>query len=66
MKFKKGYCKWKAVNSEYNHIAYWSCYKSQIQVKDEITGNISYIKLKAMINWGQEWKVTHLGPIPKQ
>lgn len=66
VKLKKGYCKWKEVGSEYNHIAYWSCYRNAIEVKDQKTQKVFDIPLKSMINWGDRWYVTHLGPIPKQ
>ncbi len=61
--FKLGFCKWKAAGSEYNKIPYWSCYKSQILAKTK--DKTHSIAVKVMINWGEEWYVTHLGPIPK-
>jgi hypothetical protein len=62
--FKVGRCRWKKVGSEYNKIAYWSCYRNKFVVSD---GKKEYeIELRAMINWGNDWFVTHLGPIPKE
>jgi hypothetical protein len=57
---KKGYCKWKAVGSEYNKIPYWSCYRSNITVSDN-KGKKETIPLKVIINWGKEWYITHMG-----
>lgn len=62
--FKVGSCKWKAVGTEANKIAYWSCYRNHFYAKgpkDRVT-----FDLRAMINWGTAWYVTHLGPIPQQ
>ncbi len=62
--FQLGSCKWKEKGTEYNHIAYWSCYKSKIKMLD---GNKEKVELeiRTLINFGNEWFVTHLGPIPK-
>lgn len=61
--FKLGSCRWKAPGSEANAIAYWSCYNSQIQV--EHAGQKNQILVRTLINWGQEWYITHLHPLPK-
>ncbi len=60
---KGGSCKWKAVNTEANKIAYWSCYRKKIEV--ELGDKVEVIEVKALINWGPDWYITHLGPIPK-
>lgn len=60
---KGGSCKWKAPGTEANKIAYWSCYKRKIELtagdKTEV------LEIRALINWGRQWYITHLGPIPK-
>ncbi len=61
--FQKGSCKWKEPGSEANTIAYWSCYRNQMKVKTSKGAEVT-IKVRVMINWGSEWYVTHLGPIP--
>lgn len=61
--FHKGSCVWKEKGSEYNDVAYWSCYRSHFFLKRE--NDRVKIDLKAMINWGDAWYITHLGPIPK-
>lgn len=58
-KFKPGFCKWKAVGTEYNKIPYWSCYRSEITALDG--DKTVTIPVKVMINWGANWYVTHLG-----
>lgn len=60
--FKKGYCKWKAPGTEHNFIGYWSCYRNSVVVGDGT--KTMPIDLRAMINWGTAWHVTHLGPMP--
>jgi len=61
--FKPGGCKWKAKGTEANRIAYWSCWKAKILARDATNKAVS-IEIRAMINWGTTWYVTHLGPIP--
>jgi hypothetical protein len=76
--FAKGGCVWKDKGSEANKIAYWSCYKNRFYARPVVapeptaTGAKAAkkperveIQLRAMINWGADWYVTHLGPIPK-
>ena len=62
--FRTGPCVWKKVGSEYNKIPYWSCYRNKITVKDAGQKEI-VIPIKTMINWGSEWYITHMGPMPK-
>lgn len=61
--FKKGTCRWMAPKTEANRIPYWSCYRNQV-IATGTKGEV-VIPIKAMINWGTNWYVTHLGPIPK-
>lgn len=57
--FRGGFCKWKPVDSEYNKIAYWSCYNSPLTLK--MGEKKAIIKVRTVINWGEDWFVTHLG-----
>lgn len=59
---QKGECKWKDLDSEMNKIAYWSCYGSRFYAKTEAGKRVPF-RLRAMINWGKTWYVTHLLPI---
>jgi hypothetical protein len=60
---KGGSCKWKAPQTEANRIPYWSCYKRKIELT--AAGKSEIIEVRALINWGRQWYITHLGPIPK-
>ncbi|MES2744801.1 MAG: hypothetical protein V4655_05210 [Bdellovibrionota bacterium] len=62
--FKLGSCKWKEKGTEANALPYWSCYKSKLNLKNE-KGEKSLVEIRALINWGTQWYITHLGPIPK-
>lgn len=62
--FQLGSCKWKEKGSEYNYIAYWSCYKSRIKMRDAKKAIVE-LEIRTLINFGNEWFITHLGPIPK-
>jgi hypothetical protein len=56
---KRGGCKWKAIGSEYNKIAYWSCYRNRIIATAD--NKQIQLDLKTLINWGDKWYITHLG-----
>ena len=60
---KAGGCTWKKKGSEANQIPYWSCHKTQLSV--QIGSKTETLDIHTRINWGQEWYITHLGPIPK-
>lgn len=60
---KGGSCKWKAPQTEANRIPYWSCYRRKIELT--AAGQSESIEVRALINWGPQWYITHLGPIPK-
>lgn len=63
-RFTAGSCKWKAVGSEYNQIAYWSCYGSLLVATSEApTPTSMTLKVRTLINWGTDWYVTHLGNV---
>jgi len=58
-----GACKWKAPQTEANRIPYWSCYRRKIELT--AAGQNKIVEVRALINWGRQWYITHLGPIPK-
>jgi len=60
---KGGSCKWKAAATEANKIPYWSCYRRKIELT--AAGQTETLEVRALINWGRKWYITHLGPIPK-
>lgn len=60
---KGGSCKWKAPQTEANRIPYWSCYRRKIELT--AAGQNEVVEVRALINWGRQWYITHLGPIPK-
>lgn len=62
--FKLGSCKWKEKGTEANALPYWSCYKSKLKLKNA-KGETNQVDIRALINWGTQWYITHLGPIPK-
>jgi len=62
--FKLGFCKWKEKGSEANAHPYWSCYKSKLKLKN-VKNESNVVEIRALINWGNQWFITHLGPIPK-
>lgn len=62
--FQLGSCKWKEKGSEYNRVPYWSCYKSKITMRDKEKVSVQ-LEVRTLINFGNEWFITHLGPVPK-
>ncbi len=62
--FKRGGCKWKEKGTEANALPYWSCYKNKVLVKNA-KGQHETVEVRAIINWGPHWYITHLGAIPK-
>lgn len=62
--FKLGSCKWKEKGTEANALPYWSCYKSKLKLKNA-KNETNLVEIRALINWGDQWYPTHLGPIPK-
>jgi hypothetical protein len=60
---KGGSCKWKAPQTEANRIPYWSCYRRKIELT--AGGQSETLEVRALINWGRQWYITHLGAIPK-
>jgi hypothetical protein len=65
VKFQTGRCVWKKNRTEGNKIPYWSCYRNKLVAKEQNEKEV-VIEVRAIINWGKEWYITHLGPIPKK
>ncbi len=56
-----GRCKWKDIGTEQNKIAYWSCIGNFVTA---VSGDKKRrFEIRVLINWGDTWYVTHLGPI---
>lgn len=56
-----GRCRWKAVGAEQNKAAYWSCSRNFVTA---VSGTKKRrFEIRVLINWGDRWYVTHLGPI---
>jgi len=53
-------CTWMAVGHEANRLPYWSCYHSHLVARAD--GREHAIDVRVMIQWGDRWYVTHLGP----
>ena len=58
-----GTCKWKAPGTEANKVGYWSCSRNSVSVSSN--GQKRRFEIHVLINWGQTWYVTHLGPVRK-
>lgn len=55
-------CTWMSAGREANRLPYWSCYRSHLVAR---AGREEHrFEVRVMINWGDRWFVTHLGPIP--
>ncbi len=62
-KLEMGRCKWKEPGTEGNKVAYWSCRRNFVTARaGEKTRRF---EIRVLINWGDHWYVTHLGPIRK-
>lgn len=61
--FELGRCRWIEAGREGNKIPYWSCRGSTLQVTDGTRSRI--FEIHTLINWGERWYVTHLGPVRK-
>ncbi len=55
-------CRWMEVGREANRLPYWSCYGARLVVAAN-EREIEF-RIHVMINWGDQWFITHLGPIP--
>ena len=62
-KLEMGRCKWKAIGTEGNKLPYWSCTRNFVTATDG--SRKRRFEIRVLINWGQHWYVTHLGPIRK-
>ncbi len=49
---------WMKRGAEGNHLPYWAMYKARVTVKDGDRTRV--LPLRVMINWGDQWYVTHL------
>lgn len=56
-----GRCKWKDIGTEYNKVAYWSCTGNFVTARSG--DQKRRFEIHVLINWGNRWYVTHLGPI---
>ena len=59
--FELGRCRWQEKGTEGNALPYWSCRGSRISAR--LGGRTRTLDVHVIINWGQRWYVTHLGPI---
>jgi len=62
-RFELGRCRWTARGVEGNRLPYWSCWHNTLHVRRG--GKSRRIDVVDVINWGEEWYVTHLGPVRK-
>lgn len=51
-------CVWMTIGREANRLPYWSCYHSTLVVA--AGGHEHRLRVQVLINWGQQWYVTHL------
>ncbi|MCK9523726.1 MAG: hypothetical protein M0R76_11910 [Proteobacteria bacterium] len=58
-----GRCRWKEPGTEANKLPYWSCIGSRVTATDG--DDTRRFEIRVLINWGDDWYVTHLGPIRK-
>jgi hypothetical protein len=56
-----GRCRWMEPGTEGNKVAYWSCRRSFVTARDG--DRTRRFEIRVLINWGDRWYVTHLGPI---
>lgn len=56
-------CTWMTAGREANRLPYWSCYGSNLVAEQD--GREHRFRVQVLINWGDQWYVTHLGPIPR-
>lgn len=57
-------CVWMTEGREANRLPYWSCYGSRLVLARN--GQQHTVRMNVLINWGDQWFVTHLGPIPRR
>jgi hypothetical protein len=50
--------RWMKRGAEGNNYPYWAMYKAKVTVKDGARTRV--LPLRVMINWGDQWYVTHL------
>jgi hypothetical protein len=59
--FELGRCKWQEKGTEGNALPYWSCRGSRVTAS--AGDRTRRFDIAVLINWGDRWYVTHLGPI---
>lgn len=57
-RFSLGRCRWIEVGVEANKLSYWSCRRNPIEAQCD--GRRRRLEIHTMINWGDQWYVTHL------
>lgn len=62
-KIELGHCKWKEPGTEGNKLPYWSCRRNMVTAR--AGDRTRRFEIVVLINWGEQWYVTHLGPIRK-
>jgi len=60
-KVELGRCRWKEPGTEGNKVAYWSCRGNFATARQG--DRTRRFEIRVLINWGDRWYVTHLGPI---
>ncbi|MBI5501703.1 MAG: hypothetical protein HY907_15775 [Deltaproteobacteria bacterium] len=56
-----GYCTWQDEHTEGNLLPYWSCRHNKLYARAD--GRPVTIEIHALINWGTNWYIAHLGPV---
>ena len=54
----------RASGREANRVPYHSCYGARVTVRAGAREHT--FRVHVMINWGDQWYITHLGPIPRR
>ncbi len=54
-------CTWMSIGREANRLPYWSCYGSRLIVR--VNRREVSLRVHVLINWGDQWYVTHLDRI---
>lgn len=54
-------CTWMSIGREANRLPYWSCYGSRMILRSGTQTRT--VRIAVMINWGQQWFISHLQPI---
>ena len=60
-RFQFGYCTWQEEQTEGNVLPYWSCRHNKLYARAG-TQPVT-VEIHALINWGANWYIAHLGPV---